>query len=119
MNIVSDLQNKPADWGKDMACISSVLAAQEHNVTLEKAVFPSQNILFINSEMKTTHSWNIVGRDVALYILKFASSMRTVVYWYVQIWIHNLPHIKIRSFASNMASNIMILWVIYWGQTVS
>lgn len=64
-----------------MGCINSALTAKEHNVTLEKAVFLSQNMLFINSEMKTAPSWSIIGRDVALYyILKFASSMRTVVY---------------------------------------
>jgi hypothetical protein len=88
-NIVIDLLNKPTDWCKDMGCISSVLAAKEHNVTSEKACFLSQNVLFINLEM-TSPSWNIVGQDVAVYILKFASSMRRLLYWYVQIWIHNL-----------------------------
>jgi hypothetical protein len=63
MNIVIDLLNKPTDMG----CISTVLAAKEHNVTSEKACFLSQNMLFINSEM-TSPSWNIVGQDVALYI---------------------------------------------------
>jgi hypothetical protein len=98
MNTVNDdMLNKPANQCKDMGCISTVLVAKGCNVISEKACFMSKHDIYKFKNENVSFMGHSRTRFSFIY------------FKIVQIWVRNFLHIEIKSFMSNITSDIMIL----------